>query len=77
MGSEMCIRDRIATMALDLLEHINRLEIPHLPGTKFRLRTGCHSGIHVHSSPTPLVMPDELVKSVLSNAVSFLLESVL
>ncbi|XP_022338550.2 uncharacterized protein LOC111134052 isoform X2 [Crassostrea virginica] len=34
----------IATMALDLLEHINRLEIPHLPGTKFRLRTGCHSG---------------------------------
>ncbi|OWF42954.1 uncharacterized protein LOC110460400 [Mizuhopecten yessoensis] len=34
----------VATMALDILEHIDRLEIPHLPGTKFKLRIGCHSG---------------------------------
>ncbi|XP_046328776.1 uncharacterized protein LOC124112690 [Haliotis rufescens] len=34
----------ICTMALDLLHHISRLEIPHLPGTKFKLRIGCHSG---------------------------------
>ncbi|XP_074641409.1 uncharacterized protein LOC141899152 [Tubulanus polymorphus] len=34
----------IATMALDLLDHINLLEIPHLPGTIFRLRIGCHMG---------------------------------
>ncbi|KAJ8320561.1 hypothetical protein KUTeg_002148, partial [Tegillarca granosa] len=34
----------IAAMATDLLDQINRLEIPHLPGTKFKLRIGCHSG---------------------------------
>ncbi|XP_012937760.1 uncharacterized protein LOC101864616 [Aplysia californica] len=34
----------IGTMALDLLDCIRRLEIPHLPGTKFKLRIGCHSG---------------------------------
>lgn len=31
-------------MAVDIVEHIDRLEIPHLPGTKFKLRIGCHSG---------------------------------
>ena len=34
----------IGTMALDLLDCIRRLEIPHLPGTKFKLRIGCHCG---------------------------------
>ncbi|KAJ8318377.1 hypothetical protein KUTeg_003468 [Tegillarca granosa] len=34
----------IASLALDMLKHIHRLEIPHLPGTKFKLRIGCHSG---------------------------------
>ncbi|XP_071110470.1 uncharacterized protein [Haliotis cracherodii] len=34
----------IGSMALDLLGNINRLEIPHLPGTKFKLRIGCHTG---------------------------------
>ncbi|KAK3085615.1 hypothetical protein FSP39_006132 [Pinctada imbricata] len=34
----------IGTMALDLLKKIKCLEIPHLPGTKFKLRIGCHSG---------------------------------
>lgn len=31
-------------MALDLLDHVSSLEIPHLPGTKFRIRIGCHTG---------------------------------
>lgn len=35
----------IGTMTLDLLDSISRLEIPHLPGTKFKLRIGCHSGM--------------------------------
>ncbi|KAK3099360.1 hypothetical protein FSP39_003260 [Pinctada imbricata] len=34
----------IGTLALDLLRHVRRLEIPHRPGHKFRLRIGCHSG---------------------------------
>ncbi|XP_055954535.1 uncharacterized protein LOC126811279 [Patella vulgata] len=34
----------IGTMALSLLDHISRLEIPHLPGTKFKLRIGIHTG---------------------------------
>ncbi|CAG2252408.1 Receptor-type guanylate cyclase gcy-9,Receptor-type guanylate cyclase gcy-7,Receptor-type guanylate cyclase gcy-22,Receptor-type guanylate cyclase gcy-11,Guanylyl cyclase GC-E,Receptor-type guanylate cyclase gcy-17,Retinal guanylyl cyclase 1,Receptor-type guanylate cyclase gcy-12,Receptor-type guanylate cyclase daf-11,Guanylate cyclase 2G,Olfactory guanylyl cyclase GC-D,Receptor-type guanylate cyclase gcy-3,Receptor-type guanylate cyclase gcy-23,Receptor-type guanylate cyclase gcy-20,Receptor-type guanylat len=34
----------IGTMALDLIDNIRRLEIPHLPGTKFKLRVGLHSG---------------------------------
>ncbi|XP_069119091.1 uncharacterized protein [Argopecten irradians] len=34
----------VASMAVDIVEHIDRLEIPHLPGTKFKLRIGCHSG---------------------------------
>jgi hypothetical protein len=34
----------IATMALDLLDHIKKLEIPHLPGIKLKLRIGVHSG---------------------------------
>ncbi|CAC5405324.1 Guanylate cyclase 32E,Guanylate cyclase soluble subunit beta-2,Receptor-type guanylate cyclase gcy-19,Head-specific guanylate cyclase,Retinal guanylyl cyclase 2,Heat-stable enterotoxin receptor,Olfactory guanylyl cyclase GC-D,Atrial natriuretic peptide receptor 2,Receptor-type guanylate cyclase gcy-9,Receptor-type guanylate cyclase Gyc76C,Receptor-type guanylate cyclase gcy-18,Receptor-type guanylate cyclase gcy-28,Receptor-type guanylate cyclase daf-11,Speract receptor,Receptor-type guanylate cyclase gcy- len=34
----------IATMALDLLDNIKKLEIPHLPGSKFKLRIGLHSG---------------------------------
>ena len=36
----------IAITALDLLDCINNLEIPHLPGTMFRLQIGCHTGIH-------------------------------
>ncbi|XP_064642762.1 uncharacterized protein LOC135497034 [Lineus longissimus] len=35
---------QICTMALDLLHHINHIDIPHLPGTKMRLRAGVHSG---------------------------------
>ena len=34
----------IASLALDMLEHVNRMEIPHIPGTNVRLRIGCHSG---------------------------------
>ncbi|ESO82166.1 hypothetical protein LOTGIDRAFT_135225, partial [Lottia gigantea] len=34
----------IGTMSLSLLDHINRLEIPHLPGTKYKLRIGIHTG---------------------------------
>ncbi|XP_074644011.1 uncharacterized protein LOC141900864 [Tubulanus polymorphus] len=34
----------IGTMALDLLDQIALLEIPHLPGTVFQLRIGCHTG---------------------------------
>ncbi|XP_052778365.1 uncharacterized protein LOC128215905 [Mya arenaria] len=34
----------IASLALDILEHVNRMEIPHIPGTNVRLRIGCHSG---------------------------------
>ncbi|XP_069119484.1 uncharacterized protein [Argopecten irradians] len=34
----------IASMALDLLWHIRRLKIPHIPGMRFQLRIGCHSG---------------------------------
>lgn len=34
-------------MALDLIDNIRRLEIPHLPGTKFKLRVGLHSGIYI------------------------------
>ena len=34
----------IATMALDLLSHVKKLEIPHLPGTKLKIRIGIHSG---------------------------------
>ncbi|XP_062592346.1 uncharacterized protein LOC134253775 [Saccostrea cucullata] len=34
----------IAKMAFDLLRKIRHLEIPHLPGIKFSLRIGCHSG---------------------------------
>ncbi|XP_052094557.1 uncharacterized protein LOC127730286 [Mytilus californianus] len=34
----------IATVALDLLDHVKKLEIQHLPETKFKLRIGAHSG---------------------------------
>ncbi|ELT96273.1 hypothetical protein CAPTEDRAFT_82891, partial [Capitella teleta] len=34
----------IATLSLDLLDRIRCLDIPHLPGTKFHLRIGCHTG---------------------------------
>ncbi|XP_077998130.1 uncharacterized protein LOC144451204 [Glandiceps talaboti] len=34
----------IATMALDLLYHISRMEIAHLPGARMKLRTGMHTG---------------------------------
>ncbi|KAL4226720.1 hypothetical protein ACF0H5_014700 [Mactra antiquata] len=34
----------IASLSLDILEHVNRMEIPHIPGTYVRLRIGCHSG---------------------------------
>ncbi|XP_050413592.2 uncharacterized protein LOC126828054 [Patella vulgata] len=34
----------ISIMALDLLDHISLLKIPHLPGTKLKLRIGIHSG---------------------------------
>ncbi|XP_060077247.1 adenylate cyclase type 2-like [Ylistrum balloti] len=34
----------IATMALDLLVHVSSMKIPHIPGKKFQLRIGCHSG---------------------------------
>ncbi|KAL4226442.1 hypothetical protein ACF0H5_014425 [Mactra antiquata] len=34
----------IAALSLDILEHVNRMEIPHIPGTNVRLRIGCHSG---------------------------------
>ena len=34
----------IGTMALDLLDHINNLDIPHMPEQTFKLRIGCHSG---------------------------------
>ncbi|XP_013387800.1 uncharacterized protein LOC106156906 [Lingula anatina] len=34
----------IATMSLDLLDHISQLEIPHMPEKKFRLRIGLHTG---------------------------------
>ncbi|XP_053376877.1 uncharacterized protein LOC123530317 [Mercenaria mercenaria] len=34
----------IASLSLDILEHVNRMEIPHIPGTNVRLRIGSHSG---------------------------------
>ncbi|KAK3099718.1 hypothetical protein FSP39_008541 [Pinctada imbricata] len=34
----------IGTMALDLVRRVRRMDIPHQPGTKFKLRIGCHSG---------------------------------
>ncbi|XP_062573854.1 uncharacterized protein LOC134235721 [Saccostrea cucullata] len=34
----------IAKMAFDLVRKLRHLEIPHLPGIKFSLRIGCHSG---------------------------------
>ncbi|XP_064596854.1 uncharacterized protein LOC135463526 [Liolophura sinensis] len=34
----------IGTMALDLLDNIISVEIPHLPGTHFKLRVGIHTG---------------------------------
>lgn len=37
----------IASLSLDILEHVNRMEIPHIPGTNVRLRIGCHSGTYI------------------------------
>ncbi|ESP04584.1 hypothetical protein LOTGIDRAFT_63120, partial [Lottia gigantea] len=34
----------ISLMALDLTDSVNHLKIPHLPGTKLKLRIGIHSG---------------------------------
>ncbi|XP_076085780.1 uncharacterized protein LOC143056563 [Mytilus galloprovincialis] len=34
----------IATLSLDLLHHVTRLELPQFPGEKFKIRVGCHSG---------------------------------
>ncbi|XP_067658293.1 uncharacterized protein [Haliotis asinina] len=34
----------IGKMALDIMGNVSQLEIPHLPGTKFKLRVGCHTG---------------------------------
>lgn len=34
-------------MAFDLVRRLRHLEIPHLPGIKFTLRIGCHSGRHL------------------------------
>ncbi|XP_076086310.1 uncharacterized protein LOC143056978 [Mytilus galloprovincialis] len=34
----------IATLSLDLLYHVNKLELPHLSGERYKLRIGCHSG---------------------------------
>jgi len=34
----------IASLSLDILEHVHRMEIPHIPGTYVKLRIGCHSG---------------------------------
>ena len=39
----------IASLSLDILEHVNRMEIPHIPGTYVRLRIGCHTGIFTSS----------------------------
>ena len=39
--------EEIGTMALDLMHHIEKLRIPHMPGRKFQLRVGCHSGEYV------------------------------
>ena len=37
--------EEIATMALDLMYNIDKLRIPHMPGRRFQLRVGCHSGM--------------------------------
>ena len=34
----------IANVALDIMNTINHMDIPHMPGVTFRLRIGCHSG---------------------------------
>ena len=34
----------IASLSLDIMEHVNRMEIQHIPGTYARLRIGMHSG---------------------------------
>ncbi|XP_052780564.1 receptor-type guanylate cyclase gcy-5-like [Mya arenaria] len=34
----------IASLSIDILEHVHRMEIPHIPGTYVKLRIGCHSG---------------------------------
>ncbi|XP_052083660.1 guanylate cyclase 2G-like [Mytilus californianus] len=34
----------IATLSLDLLYHVNKLELPHLSGERYKIRIGCHSG---------------------------------
>ncbi len=34
----------IGALSLDLRNIINQLEIPHLPGNRFKLRIGCHTG---------------------------------
>ncbi|XP_064597588.1 uncharacterized protein LOC135464045 [Liolophura sinensis] len=34
----------IGSMALDLVDNITSIEIPHLPGTHFKLRVGLHTG---------------------------------
>lgn len=47
----------IAMMALDLLELINTLEIPHMPGTNFRMRIGIHTGNFCLYLHFPLFIP--------------------
>ena len=34
----------IATMALEFLDFIQPLELPHMPGRGYKLRIGCHTG---------------------------------
>ena len=38
-------------MSLDLLQLINTLEIPHMPGTIFRMRIGIHTGKYMKILP--------------------------
>ncbi|XP_074641410.1 uncharacterized protein LOC141899153 [Tubulanus polymorphus] len=44
IGDAYMVVSEIGSLALVLLDHINVLEIPHLPGKIFRLRIGCHTG---------------------------------
>ena len=53
----------ICKLALDLMIHLGKQELPHMPGNKFRLRIGCHTGNNFNTTPLNEIHPPSPTQS--------------